>query len=209
VRPDLSIVVLDALRPGHETSYYPGETNLRAADVLVVNKVSGASPDALGLIRRHAAELNPRATLVEADLVVTIEPEGAISRKRVVVVEDGPTLTHGGMAYGAGTVAARAAGAQILDPRNFAVGTIAEAYVKYPHMAEVLPALGYSEAQRAELQETLLRSRADAIVDASPARLDRALHLTIPIVRVRYRFEQRSGPSIFVLVEDAIARSRR
>jgi predicted GTPase len=209
VRPDLSIVVLDALRSGHETCYYPGETNLRAADVLVLNKVSGASTDALALVRRHAAELNPGAALVEADLAVSVEPEGAIAGKRVIVVEDGPTLTHGGMAYGAGWVAARAGGAQILDPREFAVGTIAEAYLKYPHMAAVLPALGYSEAQRAELEETLRRSRADVIVDASPARLDRALHLSIPIVRVRYRFEQRSGPSIFALVEDAIGRARR
>lgn len=209
VRPDLSIVVLDALRPGDETTYYPGETNLRAADVLVVNKVSSASADALSLVRRHAAELNPDATLVEADLVVTLESEGTISGKRVVVVEDGPTLTHGGMAYGAGTVAAQAAGAHILDPRAFAVGTIAEAYAKYPHMAAVLPALGYSEVQRAELEETLRRSGADAIVDASPARLDRAVHVSIPIVRVRYRFEQRSGPSIFAIVEDALTRSRR
>ncbi len=208
VRPDLSIVVLDALRPGHETSYYPGETNLRAADVLVVNKVSSASPEALALVRRHAVELNPDAAIIEADLVVTLDAGVSISGKRVVVVEDGPTLTHGGMAYGAGTVAARAAGAQILDPRGFAVGTIAEAYAKYPHMAAVLPALGYSDAQRAELEETLIRSGADAIVDASPARLDRVLHVSIPIVRVRYRFEQKSGPSIFLIVEDAIARAK-
>jgi predicted GTPase len=205
VRPDLSIVVIDALRPGHETSYYPGETNLRSADVLVVNKVSGARPDSIALIRRHAGEFNPNATVVEGDLIVTVKPEGAIAGKRVVVVEDGPTLTHGGMAYGAGTVAARAAGAHILDPRGFAAGTIAQAYVKYPHMGAVLPALGYSEAQRAELEETLRRSGADAIVDASPARLDRILRLNIPVVRVRYRFEQKSGPSIFAIVESAVA----
>jgi len=209
VRPDLSIVVLDALRPGHETSHYPGETNLRAADVLVVNKVSSASPEARALVRRHAVEFNPDATLIEADLVVILDPGVTISGKRVVVVEDGPTLTHGGMAYGAGTVAARAAGARILDPRGFAVGTIAEAYAKYPHMAAVLPALGYSEVQRAELEETLRRSGADAIVDASPARLDRVLHVSIPIVRVSYRFEQKSGPSIFKIVEDTVARARQ
>ncbi len=209
VRPDLSIVVLDALRPGHETSYYPGETNLRAADVLVVNKVSSASPEARALVHRHAAELNPDATIIEADLAVTLDAGVPISGKRVVVVEDGPTLTHGGMAYGAGTVAARAASAHILDPRGFAVGTIAEAYAKYPHMAAVLPALGYSDAQCAELEETLGRSGADVIVDASPARLDRVLHVNIPIVRVRYRFEQKSGPSIFTIVEDAVTRAKR
>lgn len=208
VRPDLSIVVLDALRPGHETSYYPGETNLRAADVLVLNKVSHAAPEALALIRGHAAQLNPDAALIEADLAVSLERDAAIAGKRVVVVEDGPTLTHGGMAWGAGTVVARAAGAVILDPRGFAVGTIAEAYRKYPHMGAVLPALGYSAAQLAELGETLRRSGADAIIDASPARLDRVLQLDIPLIRVRYSFEQRSGPPLFALVEQRLVQQR-
>lgn len=205
VRPDLSIVVLDALRPGHETSYFPGETNLRAADILVLNKVSSATPEALALVRRHAAEFNPKATLIEADLVVRLEPDVPLTGKRVIVVEDGPTLTHGGMAYGAGTVAARAAGAEIIDPRAFAVGTIAQAYTKYPHIGPALPALGYSDAQCAELEETIRRCGADLIVDASPARLDRVLQLSIPVVRVRYRFEQRSGRSVFAIVEDAVA----
>lgn len=205
VRPDLSIVVLDALRPGHETSYFPGETNLRTADVLVVNKISHATAEALALVRRHATELNPKARLVEADLRITAEPDVSLSGKRVIVVEDGPTLTHGGMAYGAGTIVALAAHAEVIDPRNFAVGTIAEAYSEYPHIGAVLPALGYSDAQRAELQETIERSGAELVVDASPARLDRALRLTIPVVRVRYRFEQRSGPPIFDLVEKMMA----
>ena len=207
VRPDLSIVVLDGLRPGHETRYYPGETNLRAADVLVINKVAAASAEGLGLVRRHANELNPNATVIEANLAIALEPGVSIEGKRVVVVEDGPTLTHGGMAYGAGTVAARAAGAQILDPRGFAVGSIAEAYRNYPHIGGVLPALGYSDSQRAELEETLRRSGADAIVDASPARLDRALSVSLPIARVRYRFEQVAGPPIFEIVDKAIARA--
>lgn len=204
IRPDLSIVVLDALRPGHETSYYPGETNLRSANVLVLNKVSSATPQALALVRRHAAELNPDATLVEADLVVMLEPGAALAGKRVVVVEDGPTLTHGGMAYGAGMIAARSAGAVILDPRAFAAGTIADAYRNYPHIGAVLPALGYSAAQLAELAETLRRSGADAIVYASPARLDRVLQPSIPLIRVRYRFEQRSGPPLLALVEEKL-----
>jgi predicted GTPase len=208
VRPDLSIVVLDALRPGHETSYYPGETNLRAADVLVVNKVSRASAAAIALIRRHAAELNPRATLIESDLVVTLEHAEAIRGKCVVVVEDGPTLTHGGMAYGAGTIAARDAGAEIIDPRPFATASIAAAYAQYPHIGAVLPALGYSAGQRADLEETLRRAGADVIVDASPARLERVVHVEIPVVRVSYRFEQRSGPSIFAVVENALTRYR-
>lgn len=207
VRPDLSVVVLDALRPGHETRYYPGETNLRAADVLVINKVAAASAEGFALVRRHANELNPDATVIEANLAIALAPGVSIEGKRVVVVEDGPTLTHGGMAYGAGTVAARAAGAQILDPHGFAVGSIAEAYRDYPHIGAVLPALGYSDSQRAELEETLRRSGADAIVDASPARLDRALSVSLPIARVSYRFEQVAGPPIFEIVDKAIARA--
>jgi predicted GTPase len=208
IRPDLMIVVLDALRPGHETTYYPGETNLRAANIVVINKVSGAAPEAVALIRRNAAALNPAAAVIEADLAITLDSPTPIGGRRVVVVEDGPSLTHGGAPYGAGTIAARGAGAQIIDPRPFAIGTIAQAYARYPHMAAVLPALGYSAEQRAELEETLRRSPAEAIVDASPARLDRFMHLDVPIVRVRYRFEQRSGRSIFELVEDAISRGK-
>ena len=209
VRPDLSIVVLDALRSGHETSYYPGETNFRAANVLVLNKISGASAEALELIRRNVAELNPNATLIEADLVVTLEAAVAIAGKRVVVVEDGPTLTHGGMAYGAGTVAARRAGALILDPRDFAIGSIAAAYRNHPHIGAVVPALGYSESQQDELEETLRRSNAQVIVDATPARLDRILRLNVPIARVSYSFEQKSGTPLFAIVDNFLSRTGR
>ncbi len=210
IRPDFSIVVVDALRPGHEIAYFPGETNLRSADVVVINKVSGATPDSLATIRGHIAEFNSRAAVVESDLVVSLEPTRPIAGKRAIVVEDGPTLTHGGMAYGAGTVAAHEAGAEILDPRSFATGTIAAAYTTYPHIGAVLPALGYSDEQRAELAATIRRGGADVIIDASPARLDRVLDLRdLAIMRARYRFEQRSGPSIFALVEDALANLRK
>ena len=209
LRPDLSIVVADALRPGHEVTYYPGETNLRAADVVVVCKVSGAAPGAVELIRRHAAELAPRAALVEGDLAVSADEPAAISGRRVLVVEDGPTLTHGGMASGAGLVAARLHGArEIVDPRPFATGTLAEAFRRYPHIGPVLPALGYSPAQRRELEECIARCRADAVVDASPSRLDRFLSVPVRVVRVRYRFEQRSGPPLLEEVERAVARRR-
>jgi predicted GTPase len=208
IRPDLSIVLLDALRPGHEISYYPGEANLRAANVLVLNKVSSATPEALELIRRNVAEVNRYATLIEADLAVELEPGVAIAGKRVVVVEDGPTLTHGGMAYGAGMVAALAAGALILDPRDFAVGSVAAAYRDYPQIGAVVPALGYSASQQAELEQTLSRSNAQVIVDASPARLDRILRLNVPIARVSYSFEQKSGPPLFAIVDDLLSRAR-
>ncbi|HEY6105805.1 MAG TPA: hypothetical protein VIV59_07480, partial [Anaeromyxobacteraceae bacterium] len=207
VRPDLCIVVADALRPGHEVAYYPGETNLRSADVVVVNKVSGASPQAVATVRRHAAELCPRAAVLEGDLAISVDRPEAIAGKRVLAVEDGPTVTHGGMAFGAATVAARRYGArEILDPRPFAAGTIAEAYRAYPHLGAVLPALGYSPAQRLELAETIARSGAEAVVDGSPARLDRVLSLAVPVIRVRYAFEQRSGPPLTELVEAALAR---
>jgi predicted GTPase len=210
LRPDLSIVVADALRPGHEVSYYPGETNLRAADVVVVSKVSAAEPAAVALVKRHAAELAPRAAVVEADLAVAVDDPGAIAGRRVLVVEDGPTLTHGGMPSGAGLVAARLHGArEVVDPRLFATGTVAEAYARYPHIGPVLPALGYSASQRRELEENIVRSHVDLVIDASPSRLDRFLALPVPVVRVQYRFEQRSGPPLLDLVVRAVASGRR
>ncbi len=210
VRPDLSVVVADALRPGHEVAFHPGETNLRSADVVVVNKVSEAAPEAVAEVRRHAAALAPRAQVVEGDLAISVDRPEAIAGRRVVVVEDGPTVTHGGMAFGAATVAARRCRArEIVDPRPFAVGTIAEAYRAFPHLGAVLPALGYSEAQRRDLSATIARCGAEAVVDGSPARLERALSLQAPLVRVRYAFEQRSGPPLCELVEAALARRGR
>ncbi len=210
LRPDLSIVVADALRPGHEVRYYPGETNFRSANVVVVTKVSVAGPEAVALVRRHAAELAPRAVLLEGDLAVSVERPEAVAGRRVLVVEDGPTLTHGGMAFGAGTVAARACAArELVDPRPFAAGSIAEAFSLHPHIGAVLPALGYSAEQRRELAETIARSGAEVVVDASPSRLERFLALPIPVARVRYRFEQRSGPPLLDLVDQAVARTGR
>jgi predicted GTPase len=205
LRPELSIVVADALRPGHEIAYHPGETNLRSADVVVINKVSGAAPGAVATILRHVAEYAPNAAVVEGDLAITVQRPEAIEGRRVLVVEDGPTLTHGGMGFGAGTVAARTYGArEIVDPRPWAVGTIAEVFSRYPHIGPVLPALGYSAQQRRELCETIGRSGADVVVDASPSRLDRFLALSIPVVRVRYRFEQRYGPPLLDLVAETV-----
>jgi len=208
VRPDLSLVVADALRPGHECSYYPGETNVRMADVLVVNKVADASPGAVEAVHRSLSRLAPDAVQVEADLEITVERPEALAGKRVLAVEDGPTVTHGGMAWGAAAVAARRHGAVLVDPRPFAVGTIADAYARYPHMGPVLPALGYSAAQRQELTETIARAGVDLVLDGSPARLDRFLQLSVPVVRVGYRFAQRSGPSILARV-DALLESRQ
>jgi predicted GTPase len=205
----LKIVVLDALRPGHESSYYPGETNLRRADVVVLNKVSEATPDAVEAVRRNAHVINPHATVLEADLDVRVDAPDMITGKRVLVVEDGPTVTHGGMGFGAGTIAARRYGAAaLLDPRPHAVGSIAETFAAYPHLGPVLPALGYSTEQCRELSETIRRTAPEVVVDGSPARLDHVLPGAVPVVRVRYAFVQRSGPPIEEIVDRFVAARR-
>lgn len=209
VRAGLRVVVVDALRAGHEVRYYPGETNFRNADVLVVNKVGSARPEDLALIEKHRRELNPFATVLEADLRVLLPQPERLRGKRVLVVEDGPTLTHGGMSHGAGWIAAHRSGvAEIIDPRPHAVGSIARAYHDHPHIGAVLPALGYSEAQRNELAETIRAAAPDVVVDASPAGLERALSLTVPVARVRYEFEQRSGPPLLDIVDRYVRESR-
>lgn len=198
----LELVVVDALRAGHEVSYYPGETNFLRADVIIVNKIEGARLQDLELIRHNRLAANPEALVVESDLRIEIDHPENVRGRRALVVEDGPTLTHGGMSHGAGWIAARRANAaEIIDPRPFAVGTIRTSFEAYPHIGPVLPALGYSEAQRAELAETIRSASPDVIVDASPARLDRVLELGVPTVRVRYAFAQKAGPDLFELVE--------
>lgn len=206
VRPGLSIVVADALRAGHELNYYPGETSFRSADVLVISKVTEATDENIRLIRSHAEQFNPRAEIIEADLEIDVSDPAAIADRRVLVVEDGPTVTHGGMSFGAGTLAARKFGAaELVDPRPYAVRSIAEAFNNYPHLKQVLPALGYSPRQRDELRETINAAGADVVVDASPAGLEDLLELTIPVVRVRYRFRQISGSRIEDLVEQYLS----
>ncbi len=206
VRPDLSIVLVDALRPGHEVSFYPGETNLRAADVVVITKVDGAKPEDLEQIRQRVASHAPKAKVIEAILRVEPDKPESIKGKRVLVVEDGPTTTHGGMPTGAGYVAAtREGAAEIIDPRPFATGTMAQAFVDYPHIGPVLPALGYSDEQLAELTATITAAKADVVVDASPARVVAMLDLDVKLVTVRYVFEQRTGTPLQDLVDRFLA----
>ncbi|MCC6873648.1 MAG: hypothetical protein IT378_04995 [Sandaracinaceae bacterium] len=206
VAPSLWIVVVDALRPGHEAGYYPGETNLRSADVVVINKISGAAPEGLATVRANVAALRPTARVIESDLEVTADEAAALAGRRVIVIEDGPTLTHGGMPSGAGLVAARNVGAHPIDPRPFAVGTIAQAYRDFPHLGPVLPALGYSDAQIRELSETIAAARPDAILDASPAHATTWIAHDAPAHRARYRFVQRGGPDLLALVDAALSR---
>ncbi len=205
LRSNLSIVVADALRPGHENTYHPGETNFRKADVIVINKVRAARSEDVAVIRQHARELNPAAEVIEADLDIHVERPELIHGRRVLVVEDGPTLTHGGMGFGAGLLAARRySAAEIIDPRPYAGGSIAELFAAYPHIGNVLPACGYSPQQVRELETTIRRARPDLVIDASPAGLAHVLDPGAELVRVRYAFQQLAGTPLEELVRRVI-----
>ncbi len=192
-RPDLLFVVADPHRAGHELSYYPGEANFRKADVIVISKVDSASPEGVKTVEANAALANPLAELAHAGLTISADEPERLRGKRVVVVEDGPTVTHGGMPFGAGTLLARRHGAQLLDPRPFAVGSIARVYEQYPHLSEILPAMGYGATQVRELEATLRASKAELVVDGSPVNLAHLVSVPMPIVSVRYDFDDREG----------------
>jgi predicted GTPase len=201
-KPDLDIVVLDPHRPGHELGYWPGEVNFRSAHVLIINKVDTANPDSIAIVRQNIALHNPTAQVIETACTVSVEDPALIKGKRVLVVEDGPTLTHGEMPYGAGVVAANRFGAsKLVDPRPFAVGSIKRTFEKFPHLGKVLPAMGYSEVQRHELEETIRRVPCDVVLVATPIDLARAIRLDKPSVRVRYEVEEVGAPAITGLLE--------
>lgn len=195
-RPDLLIVVADPLRAGHERTYWPGSVNIRQADVVVINKIDSASLAEVERLRASLAELNPRAKVVEAASPIAVESPELIAGKRVLVVEDGPTVTHGEMPYGAGTVAARKLGAQLVDPRPYAVGSLRETYQRYPHLDRVLPAMGYGEAQVRELAATISQVPCDAVVIATPIDLRRLIDLGHPASRVRYELQEIGRPNL-------------
>ncbi|MEX1280398.1 MAG: GTP-binding protein, partial [Acidimicrobiia bacterium] len=191
LRPNLLITVLDALRPGHEMAYHPGEANLRMADVVVVNKVDQADPADIAAVEASVAAVNPDAEVIHTASPVRLEPGPDVAGKRVLVVEDGPTTTHGGMAWGAGTVAARAAGvAELVDPRPHAVGSIVDAFAEYPHIGPVLPAMGYGAEQLAELAETIRRVPCDVVITGTPIDLAHVLEVGHPIRHATYGSEQ-------------------
>ena len=203
LRSGLQIVVLDPHRAGHELRYHPGETNLRMADVLVINKVDTATPDDVMTVRANAARVNPDAVIVEAASPVTVDEPGLIRGRRALAVEDGPTLTHGGMAFGAATLAARNHGAKALvDPRPHAVGSIRGVFERYPHLGPVLPAMGYGPEQVHELQTTIERAGADVVVIGTPVDLRRIMTLRMPAVRVRYELEERTRPDLEDIVRE-------
>lgn len=205
LRPDLHIVLVDPLRPGHEVSHHPGETVLRMADVVVVAKCDAAATAAIQQVLDSVRRINPDVPILRAVSPITLQEAVDLRGRRVVVVEDGPSLTHGGMAYGAGYVAASRAGAQIVDPRPHAAPAMAAVYRRYPHIGPVLPAVGYSEDQLADLEATLDAVPADLVLVATPADLAALIPLHKPVVRARYEYAELDAPGLADRVHDFLA----
>ncbi|HZP36344.1 MAG TPA: cyclic 2,3-diphosphoglycerate synthase [Methylomirabilota bacterium] len=210
LRPDLHIVLVDALRPGQADAYHPGEAVLRMADVIVVNKVDAASAAGTQAVVDEVRAINGRARVVRAASPVRLDDPGAVRGRRVLVVEDGPTITHGGMAYGAGYVAATTAGAAAIeDPRASAAPSVREVFARYPHIGAVLPAVGYDHGQLQALRETIDGAGADVVVSATPLDLAALIELRTPVVRARYEFADAGDPTLAAVVEEFLARDVR
>ncbi len=207
-KPDLHIVLADPHRAGHELGYYPGETNARMADVVVINKVGTAEPADVKTVENNIRGMNPGALIIRANSPVTVEDPDKVRGKRVLVVEDGPTLTHGEMTYGAGYVAAREAGAAALvDPRPYAVGSIKTTFEKYSHISEVLPAMGYGKQQMSELEATINAVDCDLVLIGTPIDLSKLVRIEKPSLRVRYELDAEAKNRLAPLVEKAVGRS--
>jgi predicted GTPase len=206
-RPDLAITVVDPHRPGHEIGYYPGEVNLRTADVVVINKMDSAPAAGVALVRANIAAVNPGATVIGANSALRLDDPSVVAGKRVLVVEDGPTLTHGGMKIGAGTVAAERFGAAALvDPRPYLVGRLRETFTTYPEIGTLLPAMGYGPEQLADLEATIAATPADAVVIGTPIDLARVIRIDRPRARVFYDLEEIGTPNLAGLLGEFLAR---
>lgn len=204
-KPDLNIVVFDPHRAGHETRYHPGETNMLMADVAVINKVDSAEPEKVEQVRKTIEKHNPEATIILADSAVRVDDPELIKGKRVLVVEDGPTLTHGEMAYGAGVIAARRFGARSLaDPRPCLKGTLMETFQTYPHIGTLLPAMGYSPGQIRDLEDTINECPCDLVLSATPIDLTAVVTVNKPVVRVRYEYRDNSTPTLETVVREKL-----
>ena len=203
--PDLEITVLDPLRPGHERTYHPGETNFLAADVLVINKYGQASSEQLDTIMENIRKFNPTAKVIKGASKISVDDPAGIKGKKVLVIEDGPTLTHGGMSYGAGMVAADEFGAaEIVDPRPHATGSIKEAYVKFPQLGKLIPALGYYEDQLHDLENTIKATPCDLVLIGSPIDIRRVIEVDKPSMRVRYDLEEIGKPDLGSLLDELL-----
>jgi predicted GTPase len=204
-KPHLHIVIADPHRSGHELKYHPGEANLRMADVVIINKVNTANPKNVEAVARNVREANPKVIVIKAASLITADKPELIKDKRVLVIEDGPTVTHGEMPYGAGTIAAKRFGArEIVDPRPYAVGSIMEAYQKYTHLGPVLPAVGYGQVQIQELEETITASPADVVVVGTPIDLRPVLNLNKAVVRVTYELQELSSPNLMEILSERL-----
>ncbi len=211
-KPDLHITLVDPHRPGHELTYYPGFTNLILADVVIINKADSAKKSNIRLVEQHVKSVNPTAKVIESASVIEVDKPRFIRNKKVVVVEDGPTLTHGGMSYGAGMLAAKKYNAKPVNPRPFAVGSIKKIYKKFPKLGPLLPAMGYGNAQQAELEKTintmLAKGHADAVIAADPINLGQLLNLHKPTVRIRYHVEEMGKLKISKVLQPFLKKAR-
>ena len=204
-KADLYITLADPHRPGHECLYYPGEVNVRLADVIIINKCDSARPEFVAKVAENCRNLNPKATILYADSPMIADNPELIKGKRVLVVEDGPTLTHGEMGYGAGFLAAQKYGAaEIVDPRPFAVGSLLDTFQPWAHLGPILPAMGYSEKQCKELEETIAKADVDTVVVGTPIDLSLVIDIKQPSTRIRYNLEEKSAPSLQELLQPVI-----
>lgn len=202
-KPDLMITVADPHRAGHELTYYPGEVNMRIADVVVINKIDSASPEGIEQVRRNTRKVNPTAIIIDAASPIRVDNPDLIRGKRVLIVEDGPTLTHGDMKLGAGTIAAQKFGAaEIIDPRDKAIGKLAETYEMYPHVGALLPAMGYSDQQRADLEATIANVDCDSVIIGTPIDLNRIVKIKQPNTRVYYDLQEIGSPNFSEVLAD-------
>jgi predicted GTPase len=202
-KSDLYMVVMDPHRPNHEVRYHPGETNFRMADVLIINKIGTASRENINILRKNIENINPNAVVIEAESTISVDDPSQIRGKRVLVVEDGPSVTHGEMPYGAGEIAAEKFHAQeIVDPRPHAVGSIKETFEKYPHLTNILPAMGYTDEQIDELQQTINSCDCDVVVAGTPIDLARVVSVNKPVVRVKYELQEMGEPNLETVLKD-------
>jgi len=203
--PDLFVGVADPLRPGAEVSYYPGEVVARMADVIVINKIDSASLENINEVRKNLARINPGALIIDAASVLTIDKPELIKGKRVLVVEDGPTLTHGEMKIGAGTVAAMKCGAaELVDPRPYTVGSLSDTFKQYPNIGTLLPAMGYGDAQMKDLEKTIANTPCDAVVIGTPIDLPRFVKIKQPVVKIGYELQEIGTPTLEGVLKDFV-----
>lgn len=204
-RPDVHITLVDPHRPGNETAYHPGETNLRMANIVVINKIETCNPENLEKVRENIRSINPEAVVVDAASPIFVDDYALLNGKRVLVIEDGPTLTHGNMVYGAGSIAARKYGAkELIDPRPYAVGSIQDTFNTYTHLSNILPAMGYGRKQMEELEATIANADADVVVVGTPIDLRKLINIDKPTVRVRYELQEIGVPDLQTLLKEKL-----